>query len=378
MDLMEDVRALLDSLMGSDRNSGKDGKKKSWKDDDVCKHHLVWECPHAMFLDQSGNFAAKSPLGPCKNQHSEAMKDRFKTDPDASKYKVRYLQDLHARLRKMVDEVDIRSQQDKKRLQAGGTSCSKETGDIAEGAATARDMLIKEKMEAAERMAAEGNVEISQKVMEQAEQLAKERKHLERVKEMADSWVDEICNVCGRQISWRAPEEIEARKFGRKHPHEMGIFHNGYVHARKTVVEIEEEIKKLRAEGGDREEREGSRDRSRGGDRDRKAKENGRSERSRSRQRDRRGDDDRGGIDRGEEKSRRGESRRQDAPALDRRSGTSRGNEDRRRDNSRGDRLRGGDRPSGRERDRTRSRDRGRSCSRGRDRRGGDDRRGRR
>merc|ERR1719223_2358420 len=104
-------------------------------------------------------------------------------------------------------------------------------------------------MEAAQRMAAEGDVDLSRKVMEEAEKLAKEKQHLSRVKEMADTWVDEICDCCGRQISWRAPEEIEARKHGRPHPHEMGSFHTGWLRARNALTSLDEELKNLRAAG---------------------------------------------------------------------------------------------------------------------------------
>merc|ERR1719195_472205 len=114
-------------------------------------------------------------------------------------------------------------------------------------------------------MAAEGDVELSQKVMEEAEKLAKEKQHLARVKEMADTWVDEICDCCGRQISWRAPEEIEARKHGRPHPHEMGSFHQGWLRARSSLAEIEKTLDGLRGENKGEPD---ARERSRNGDRD--------------------------------------------------------------------------------------------------------------
>ena len=45
--------------------------------------------------------------------------------------------------------------------------------------------------------------------------LADPLEHLEhrltRLKEVADSWLDDVCPVCGYQQSWRAQEEIEAR-----------------------------------------------------------------------------------------------------------------------------------------------------------------------
>eukprot|EP00443_Scrippsiella_acuminata_P134270 CAMPEP_0115721140 /NCGR_PEP_ID=MMETSP0272-20121206/78932_1 /TAXON_ID=71861 /ORGANISM="Scrippsiella trochoidea, Strain CCMP3099" /LENGTH=121 /DNA_ID=CAMNT_0003163969 /DNA_START=36 /DNA_END=398 /DNA_ORIENTATION=- len=120
--------------MGTDRDAGKNAKKKSWRDDDVCKHYLVWECPHDFFLDQAGRPAATSPLGPCKRQHLDAMKDRFERDKEAPKLRRRYLSALLGELRRLVADVDARLQHDKNRLRTG-TSCSKETADAVGGGA---------------------------------------------------------------------------------------------------------------------------------------------------------------------------------------------------------------------------------------------------
>ena len=42
------------------------------KDPDVCKYHLVGDCPHEMWVNQGGKASPNSPVGPCKKQHSEA------------------------------------------------------------------------------------------------------------------------------------------------------------------------------------------------------------------------------------------------------------------------------------------------------------------
>lgn len=243
---MDATRALLDSLMGADRDAGKHGKKKSFKDDDVCKHYLVWECPHDFFLDTNGKAASTSPIGPCPKQHSDALKERFEHDKDFESCRRRYLQELRAALRRHCANLDTKVNSDRARL-TQGVSCSKETAGVVGGGSAAREMLIQEKIEAAERMAAEGQVELSQRVMEDADRLAAEKKHLDRVKELADSWVDEICGICGRQTSWRAPEEMEARKHGRPHPHESGSFHTGWKRLRETLIEVEEELEKAKA-----------------------------------------------------------------------------------------------------------------------------------
>lgn len=239
--IMDATRALLDSLMGADRDAGKNSKKQSFKDDDICKHYLVWDCPHDMFSNQQGKAASTSPIGPCPKKHSEAMKERFRHDKDYDMYRRRYLADVLSMLRKLHSEVEVKLSRDKRRIKTG-TSCSKETAEVVEGGALARKMLVDEKLQAAERIAAEGDVELSQKVIAEAEKLAQEHKRLARVKEVADTWVDEICDVCGREISWRAPEEIEARKTGRPHPHVMGSWHRGWLRVRESIEMLEKDI----------------------------------------------------------------------------------------------------------------------------------------
>ncbi|ETW28130.1 hypothetical protein PFFCH_04481 [Plasmodium falciparum FCH/4] len=46
---MEEMRSLLDSLMGKDRNETDSKKKYSFKDENVCKYYLIDFCPHDLF-----------------------------------------------------------------------------------------------------------------------------------------------------------------------------------------------------------------------------------------------------------------------------------------------------------------------------------------
>mmetsp|Transcript_115571 Transcript_115571/g.359945 ORF Transcript_115571/g.359945 Transcript_115571/m.359945 type:complete len:215 (+) Transcript_115571:193-837(+) len=208
---MNAQRALLDSLFGKDRDlaSADPSKRQSFKDGDVCKYFLVGDCPHEMFVNQEGKTAVNSPIGSCRKQHSEAMRERLKSDPDYSKYKRRYLGDLQATLQRLVDDNDRKARQVKQKLTAG-VSCTNDTAEAVSGHISAREMLVSEKMQAAEKMAEDGNMEASQDTMRQAERLAHERYRLSRLKEVAEAWVDDLCEVCGSQISWRAVEELEA------------------------------------------------------------------------------------------------------------------------------------------------------------------------
>ncbi|CAE7316096.1 crop [Symbiodinium pilosum] len=243
---MDATRALLDSLMGKDRNSAPDAKdRQSFKDPDVCKHYLVGDCPHEMWVNQEGKASPNSPVGACKKQHSEAMRVRLRDDKDYVTYRWRYLEDLRAILQKLVDENNKKAQKVKEKLNEGVT-CTADTHKAVEGKLSAKETLAQEIIEAAEKMAEEGKVDASKQKLEEADKLAHQKFRLTRLKEVADGWMDECCDVCGSQISWRAVEELEARSKGRDHPHVPGAWHQGWKRCREALRKVTEEAQQAK------------------------------------------------------------------------------------------------------------------------------------
>lgn len=301
--------------MGTDRNQTETKKKQSFKDDNVCKHYLVYDCPHEMFVNQEGKTSVNSPIGPCTKLHSEAMKERLKADKDCNKFRRRYLMDLRALLQRLVDQNDVKAKSVKQKLKEGVT-CTQETAEAVDGHIAAREMLVNEKMTAAERMAEEGNLDASQTTMDEAQHLAHQKYRLARLKEVAEAWVDELCDVCGMQISWRAVEELEARAKGRPHPHVPGSWHQGWLRVRQALADVNTALAELQnEEAGDKDvpkdvERSRSRDKS--------------SKRHQSRDKER-------APSRDGNKGRRSSSRRR-ARRTDSEAGTSRKDEDKQKD----------------------------------------------
>lgn len=104
---MQDMKAMMDSLMGNDRNAGKrDEKKASFRDEKLCKNFMVWECPCDWFLNETGRVGPRSPFGECFKQHSEAAKASFKHDKDYRKFNHRYLKDLEDQLAPKIKAMD--------------------------------------------------------------------------------------------------------------------------------------------------------------------------------------------------------------------------------------------------------------------------------
>lgn len=173
------------------------------------------------------------------------MRERLKEDKDYVKYRWRYLEDLRVFLQKLVDDNNKKAQKVREKLKEGVT-CTADTHKAVEGHISARETEAHEKLQAAEKMAEEGNLEVSKKAMEEADYLAHQKFRLARLKEVAEGWMDECCEVCGSQISWRAVEELEARSKGRDHPHVPGAWHQGWKRCREALKKVTEDAQKAR------------------------------------------------------------------------------------------------------------------------------------
>eukprot|EP00746_Dinoflagellata_sp_MGD_P080574 gnl/MRDRNA2_/MRDRNA2_32152_c0_seq1.p1 gnl/MRDRNA2_/MRDRNA2_32152_c0~~gnl/MRDRNA2_/MRDRNA2_32152_c0_seq1.p1 ORF type:complete len:723 (+),score=181.41 gnl/MRDRNA2_/MRDRNA2_32152_c0_seq1:104-2272(+) len=239
-----DNKTLLDSLMGADRNAGVNDKKQSFKDKDICKYFLVWDCPHTWFVNQQGGTAKNSPLGPCKRQHSVAMQERLKADKEHEKYRWRYLSKVQQVVAKVIVEVDGKVARNKEMMEAGRTSGA-HTYEALATHADERKAVVDEKMKLAERWAEIGQERKSDEVIQEAGALAATEKRLAGIAARAQVWLDEVCDVCGTIMSWRTDEELEARKRNRAHPHVVGSWHVGISKVRQAAKDLDKEIKKL-------------------------------------------------------------------------------------------------------------------------------------
>jgi hypothetical protein len=73
---MDATRALLDELMGKNRNAlpTQASKGTHFSDPEVCKNFLVQFCPHQLFIN------TKSDLGTCSKLHDEHLKSQYVLD----------------------------------------------------------------------------------------------------------------------------------------------------------------------------------------------------------------------------------------------------------------------------------------------------------
>ncbi|CAE7261706.1 surf1, partial [Symbiodinium sp. CCMP2592] len=296
-------KALLDALMGANRDASKKDKLNSepeFKKDDYCKFFLVGYCPGKTLGREveslRAEFDPKSVIPPCNKLHSIGVREEFKAHKDYQKYKRRYEDDLLHLIDKGIREVE--------------------------------DKVAREK-----------------------------RRHAEGIAVMTDQ--DRLCEICGLKYKLRfADINVRETEGGKYKPdiHPESDYHKNYVKLREKQIEYEKIIK-ARSDGDDKakdkDEKNGDRDRDNGGrsgsrrprddddrrrdrdDDDRDRRDRSRRDRGRNRDeddRDRNGDRDR--RDRGrdrDDRDRRSSRRSRDARDDDR---------DRRRRSADGDRRR--------------------------------------
>merc|ERR1719443_2709890 len=108
---MEDARALLDSLMGGDRDKKGDQRKiVKFTDDHICKNFLYGLCPHDLFKN------TKIDLGPCHKEHNDFVKETFDADPEAPKWRRKWRGALRPQLKRLLEGVDRRIESNKERI----------------------------------------------------------------------------------------------------------------------------------------------------------------------------------------------------------------------------------------------------------------------
>ena len=96
----QEIAAMLDELMGRNRNARPDEKvpEMTWEDQAVCRYYLVNFCPHDLFTN------TKADLGTCPKIHDEDMKKNYLEAPEG--YKKQNCQDDFLRFcQKMLSDL---------------------------------------------------------------------------------------------------------------------------------------------------------------------------------------------------------------------------------------------------------------------------------
>jgi len=288
---MDATRALLDQLMGPNRNKidGSDEPEAKWDDDKTCPYFLCGFCPHGLFKN------TKEDLGSCPLLHSPALKEEFQKQPESTKnrYMVRYMRKLEG----LLARGDARISRAKDRLELAPPPSDPQTVRHRKQISELEEQ-ISELDKEVEELGEQGKVREAEEKLQKMEVL---NNQLASVQEMMLQNVNKeedksdlkplvVCDVCGGLI---VNDTAGASK--RLVAHNAGRMHQGYLKIREEVMKLRKwatEAEVTRDDGRSRSmERhrssKGSRDRSRrreaGGSRERSRRRRSRERRDRSR-----------------------------------------------------------------------------------------------
>uniref|UniRef100_A0A8C5WAG7 LUC7 like 2, pre-mRNA splicing factor n=1 Tax=Leptobrachium leishanense TaxID=445787 RepID=A0A8C5WAG7_9ANUR len=250
-----------------------------FSDDRVCKSHLLNCCPHDIL---SGT---RMDLGECMKVHDLALRADYEI---ASKRQDFFFElDATDHLQSFISDCDRRTDIAKKRLADTQEEISAEVAAKAERVHELNEEIGK-LLAKAEQLGAEGNVEESQKVMDEVEKTRirkREAEEIYRNSMPASSFQQQklrVCEVCSAYLGLHDNDRRLADHFG-------GKLHLGFIEIREKLDELKRLVAEKqekrnqdrlkRREERDREERDKLRKRSRSRDR--------RKHRSRSSSRDR-------------------------------------------------------------------------------------------
>lgn len=311
---MDSQREMLDALMGINRNHDREDEEiLDFRDDRICKFHLLGMCPHEMFVN------TKVDCGPCNKIHSEELKMRFEEFGDPHLYDSLFEREFNVR----VADADRVIERARSRLEEEKTD--EELNPDLNPDVIRIQSEIQSLTTSAEIAGENGDIDEAQEMMATVEELGKQKiEILNRLAEqkkvlMQKIGVDvnkklRVCDVCGSYLSIFDSDK-------RLQDHFMGKQHIGFQLMRDTLVEIGKRREERRGKDESRGSVSGVRGSSRDRDRDRDRRSRGDSrdrdrarDQDRSRDRDRRGDSrDRGAG--GERDRRRGDSRDRNANA---------------------------------------------------------------
>lgn len=271
MSATDQMRAMLDELMGSAREGNPKDRNIKFDDPSVCKSFLLGCCPHDILS------STRMDLGECHKIHELALRADFER---ASK-KRDYFYDIDAmeHLESFIADCDRKVEVQKRKL--------KETQEELSEEATAKAEIIHMLGEQigitlakAEEEGAKGDVQMSLKLMEEVEELKKKKTQAEieyRNSMPASSYQQQklrVCDVCSAYLGIHDNDRRLADHFG-------GKLHLGFIEIREKLNTLQQSVtdRRLQREK-ERDERRKQRERSRSRERKRS--------RSRSRERKRR------------------------------------------------------------------------------------------
>jgi len=235
MSASDQMRAMLDQLMGTSRNG--ESAQVKYNDPRVCKSFLLSCCPHEILA------STRMDLGECAKVHDFALRADF----DNAQRQKDHFYDVDAceHLTAFIADCDRRTELAKKRLAETQEELSTEVTTKANMVHELGESIGK-KLAAAEQMGAEGKVEESIKLMEEVENIRKQKAEAEqeyRNSMPASSYQQQklrVCEVCSAYLGIHDNDRRLADHFG-------GKLHLGFIKIRDKLTELMKTMEERKA-----------------------------------------------------------------------------------------------------------------------------------
>jgi len=225
-----DNRALLDQLMGKDRNAPTfKGISEQWKDPSMCKPYILDFCPYELFYN------TKVFLGNCRGTHSDVVKHQFDTsiDKDKAALRKKYELDLLTQLERIVDGVDLKVRKQQERINsriADYRLPADKQSEIDE-----MNQQISISMKQVEKLAEQGMFDDSASLMSKVEELTKRATEFKKHAENRYFKTESVCSVCGAVTVFSLDEQGKDELIN---DHLRGRQHSGMERVRMKMIEL--------------------------------------------------------------------------------------------------------------------------------------------
>lgn len=230
MKMFMDNRALLDQLMGKDRNAPTfKGISEQWKDPSMCKAYILDFCPYELFYN------TKVFLGNCRSTHSDVVKQQFETsaDRDKSALTKKYELDLLTQLERIVDGVDLKVRKQKERINSRIADYRLPLDKQKELEEMNQEISIS--MKQVEKLAEQGMFSESALLMSKVEELTKRSTEFKKQAENRYFKTESVCNVCGAVTVFSLDEQGKDELIN---DHLRGRQHSGMERVRMKMIEL--------------------------------------------------------------------------------------------------------------------------------------------
>ncbi|XP_055316442.1 putative RNA-binding protein Luc7-like 1 isoform X1 [Sitodiplosis mosellana] len=229
MTATDQMRAMLDQLMGTSRNGEGDRFTLKFNDPKVCKSFLLECCPHEILA------STRMDLGECPKVHDLALRADYEK---AAKHKDYYYDiDAMEHLQAFIADCDRRTEAAKKRL---AETQEELTAEVAVKANAVHQLAeeIGKKLAKAEALGEAGEVEESVQLMAEIDELRAKKVQAEqeyRSSMPASSYQQQklrVCEVCSAYLGIHDNDIRLADHFG-------GKLHLGFMAIRDKLAELE-------------------------------------------------------------------------------------------------------------------------------------------